>query len=446
MSRIALLGVGPLPIEHPDRTHGTSLRAWQFARPLAEAGHEVHLLTMRAHNRLRRDTEIRRGRHGRIMYMSVDEVEHFHNDDFVRAWLSEAAPEAVVGVNLFPAMRACQCAGDLPLWADLNGFALGEAQMKAAQTGDDFYLQHFWRMERVVLLRADHFSTCSTPQLHALVGELSLAGRLSHRTAGCRLIDAVPNARAPEPPAGSAFHLRGAVVPEHAFILLWSGGYNTWLDGDTMLEAVLLAMDAADSLHYVSTGGTLDGYDELTYPAFKRAAEASRHAARFHFLDWIAGSDLPGCYRDADAGISVDRDCYEALLGARNRMTDMLQYGVPIVCTEGPEIARGAGAAGAARLFPFGDARAGAAAILSLVHDPGVRRAMGEAGRALFARAYTDTIAMQPLVEWCKQPQRAPDAGNAPPPLEWAEHEEGGRSPRFLRHLVQKIGMLHPER
>ncbi len=435
MSRIALFGIGPLPIENPDRMHGTSLRVWQFARPLAKAGHEVHLLAMRAHNRLRRDTEIRSAEHGRVRYTSVDEVEHFRNDDFVRAWLDRVAPDAVVGVNLLPAVRACECAGERPVWADLNGFALGEAQMKAAQARDDFFVQHFWRMERVPLVRADHFSACSTPQMHALIAELALAGRLHQGSAGHPFIDVIPEARQAEPPVGSGFHLRGAVVPAEAFVLLWTGGYNTWLDGPTMLETVLLAMDESQALHYVSTGGTLDGYDEVTYPAFKHAAEASRHAARFHFLDWIPSDDLPGCYRDADAGINVDRACYEALLGARNRITDFLLYGVPAVCTDGPEIARQAGAAGAALLLPAGDAPAGAAAILALARDPEKRRAMAAAGRALFARCFTDTLAMQPLIQWCNQPQRAPQ-GLAP--LAWGERDPARHGWREVARRVER--------
>jgi glycosyltransferase involved in cell wall biosynthesis len=444
MSRVALFGVGPLPVENPDRIHGTSMRVWHFARPLMQAGHEVHLLAMRSTNRESQDTSIKTASLDGVSYTLVDEVAHFHKDAFIQEYLNEVKPNAVVGVNLFPAVRACQCAGNLPVWADLNGFALGEAQMKAAQECDDFYLRHFWSYERVALLHADRFSTCSTPQMYALAGELALAGRLNCNTAGYRFIDVVPNARSLDAPHDSGFRLRGNIVDRNAHIVLWSGGYNTWLDSGTMLECLLLAMDRDEAMHYVSTGGTLDGYDEITYPAFKRAAGASRHSKRFHFLDWIPSGDLPGCLADADVGINVDCWCYESLIGARNRLTDMLKAGLPIVTTLASEISHAVKDAGAGVTFPCDDAEVGAKALLSLVGDEERKQRMKQAARALFEQAYTDTISVASLLQWLENPQKAPDAGNPSQPLTWPEPTNQAK-PNLWRRIANKAGEYRPE-
>ncbi|MBI5155459.1 hypothetical protein HZA57_09495, partial [Candidatus Poribacteria bacterium] len=90
------------------------------------------------------------------------------------------------------------------------------------------------------MLRADAFGVCSAPQEHALTGELGAAGRLNAATCGHRLVHllrpALPfRAEFASPPAP---FLRGPRVPPDARIILFTGGYNTWLDEEALFRAV----------------------------------------------------------------------------------------------------------------------------------------------------------------------------------------------------------------
>ena len=41
-------------------------------------------------------------------------------------------------------------------------------------------------------------------------------------------------------------------------------------------------------------------------------AEASPYRNRFHFEGWVSGEDIPNYLSEADAGLNVDRLCYES--------------------------------------------------------------------------------------------------------------------------------------
>ena len=58
--------------------------------------------------------------------------------------------------------------------------------------------------------------------------------------------------------------MRGRLVPEDAFVVLWSGGYNVWSDIETLLQGLEKAMDEQPSIHFLSTGGAISGHDDAT--------------------------------------------------------------------------------------------------------------------------------------------------------------------------------------
>jgi glycosyltransferase involved in cell wall biosynthesis len=407
--RILVLGVGPLPAENPPVLHGSCHRTWQFVRPLADDGHDVTLAAIRIPDpRLAGPPVEEHDRFG-FRYLLMDEASRFRDDDFMRGLLREVRPDAVIGANVYPACRACELDPGVPVWADINGYIMGEAQAKAHLEDNDGYVHHFWSQMRPALLRADIFSTCSGPQRHALIGELGAAGRLSRRNLGYDLVRAVPNAREAGEYTPGPGVLRGRVCPRNAFIVLAPGVLNVWWDVDVSVRALESAARECSRLHFVCLGGKVTHQDEKSFPRFEALLRASEFADRFHFVGWVPANEVGAYLLEADAGFSVDKDCYESVFGARNRITEMLKAGLPPVSTLGTEITRLVRDHGVGLVSPIGDASSLARNLLRAAENPAELEDMGRRAKDLFRERFTIEATVGPLLDWAREPRRAPD-------------------------------------
>ncbi|MFO0564617.1 MAG: glycosyltransferase family 4 protein [Polyangiaceae bacterium] len=382
MSRIVVFGQGPMRWESSTRLFALALRTWHFANTLASQGHDVLLFAIRGHAFEGWPHEkVSHVRRGRVSVWSLSEHLAHERPELILRKMEEHAPEAVVGVNRDPAAIAVNYAGQLPFWADVNGDPMAEAQVKASALGADWNINEWYRTLMPVLLRADRFSTCSMAQRHALIGQLGMVGRLSAKNDGYEFVSAVPNSIDDEELELLGRLPRTPRAPGDRFVVLWSGGYNTWTAPDVLFDALQIAMDEAPELHFVSTGGGIAGHHEDAYERFRNAVRRSRHKKRFELAGWVQTAELPAFYAGAHAAILVDRFSYEGTLGARTRMLDWLAAGLPIVTTRLSEISHEVERAGAAITAACGDARGLADAMLELLRDPAGAARRGELGR-----------------------------------------------------------------
>jgi len=148
--------------------------------------------------------------------------------------------------------HACACAaGDLPLCAITTGIRWPNARA--------------W--PRFTIRRrtggAMGLCDCSAPSRRPAVGMQRRPAPGYHRRNGrvrapqprhernptsfvlCRPPFLFPEYRA----TGRAF--RGEKVPNDAFAVLWSGGFNTWADPDTLASGLILAMGREPRIHFV---------------------------------------------------------------------------------------------------------------------------------------------------------------------------------------------------
>lgn len=410
MSRVLAVAVG-IPALVPARHHaGPGMRAAHFATALARAGHEVLLLCIQPEDAalpVSLEVEVAGGTAPRCVFVRERQI----TDADVRGQMERFAPDALVGVTAYAASVATRLGTTLPMWADIFGDLMAEAQAKAVLVGNDAPLVHFWKLLGPVLERADRFSAVSGAQARALVGQLGLAGRLSAATAGERLVEVIPCAAEPRADDGDGGRaLRGEVVPADAFVVLWSGGFNTWCDVETLVEGVARAMRADPRVHLVATGAAIRGHDERTFERFRELVAGSRVAERFHLLGWVESSCLARVYSEADVGVHVERDLYERELGGENRVVEWLAHGVPCVTTARSELGRSLVRRGLALHATPGDPDALAATLLRALAERPALTTTATAGRA-FARAHLGFDATAaPLVAWCGQPHRAADA------------------------------------
>lgn len=411
--KILILGLSPLPVENRTRMYAPGMRSFQFARPLAEEGHDVSLVCCRYGEAYTPDDpEVIQGETMGVPYFLLHETL-FMQKGWLEDFCERTAPDCLAGITTVLAERALKLGNERPLWADLFGHFLAEGQAKAACYGDNTLLRNYYMSQIRVLDRSDAFSVVSAPQGMALVGELGLRGRLNSETSGFPFYSVIPIAfnECPLPTGPPAF--RGKDVPEDAFVILWSGGYNTWTDAAFLFRVLEQVMAADPSVVFLSTGGQMQNQDEKTYPMFQKLVEGSPFKARYHLKGWLPLEEATGYYHWADVGINVDRDIYEVRLGSKNRILDWMRAGLPAVTTGLTELGETLGRENLCYLYHPGDEGGLVSLLLRLSTErdtlQGLRETIITFGKDYFSAARTT----ESFREWVKNPVRAPDAGTA---------------------------------
>lgn len=402
MTSILLIGNGPLPYKNQIQAHNAaSLRTAFFKKMLEEDGLKVTTVLIDPNN-ASDHPEMENGAY----LFNKNEAGLLRK---IESILRSSKSKAMVAANTYPSFVASQLKTDLPLWADLNGWVMAEAQSQAGVIKSDALLAHYFSLEQAILRRADRISTVSTPQKYAVIGELATLGRLNQYTNQEALVHVIANhfeVLLPTPPRQRQ--------DEKEFKVFFCGGYNTWVDEETLFKGLEYAMKKNSSIRFVSTGGVIAGLDDSTYGRFRIRIEASNFKDRFEFLGWVEFQAVPQLFADADVGINVDLSNYESEFGARNRLNEMLVRQLPIITSLNSEISHDLDKAKAALTFKSGDFEAFGEAILTLKNDSQLARALVKNGDNLLRTIYDPKHLTEALRQWCKRPERASDAGKIP--------------------------------
>jgi len=414
MSRLLVAGLSPLPFENARMSYGPGIRTWQFAWSLARAGHEVHLLAMRAPGYDHPAAPEREERRG----VSIERLSDvaFLDPSRVRRAVRDLRPDALVGASLYGSAALVPVAPALPFWADQFGHAMAEAQAKAALEGDNWPVAHTWGFLAPVLRTADRLSVVSERQRYAAIGELGAVGRLTAETCGydftavipCALVP--PDERPPSRPAPEGRVVRGRLVPEDAFVVLWSGGFNAWSDVETVVRGLETAMGRDPRIHCVATGGAIPGLDPSPWRRFQDLVGRSPHRERFHLEGWVPAERVAAYVEEADLGILADRPISEGLLGSKNRIVQWMGAGLPVLYNRLGDLGDLLEQNQLGLTFPPGDAGAlGERLAWAATRGPQLRE-MAARAREVTHRELTFEATTRPLLEWAAVPRRAPDA------------------------------------
>ncbi|MBX3082722.1 MAG: glycosyltransferase [Anaerolineae bacterium] len=407
MTRIVVLGFAPLPIENL-RMSGPSLRTWHFVSMMLNAGHEVCLIANRGLDIYPADLpDIVSQQKDRLLYHNVSNSQ-WHSPAGLVPLVQSFAPDCAVGVTTSSTAAAVPLIGTLPLWGDLYGSIMAEAQMKAQVYGDDSYLAHFWSLEQAAIERADRFSAVSERQQWALIGELGMIGRLNQYTAGYDFATTIPIASESTPYTSTRKVVRGSVVPEDAFIIFYSGGYNTWTDVDCLFQALEQILSQYPNVYFVSTGGKIEGHDDLTFARFQTMIRSSNQRDRYKLQGWVPAEDVPNYYLESDLAVNVDKRSYEAILGSRTRVLDWLRAGLPCVMSSLPELADDVLAAGAGLTYEPGSVTDLTARLRYCLDNLEAVRQMRQCAQQLLGK-FSYEATTRDLLKWLEQPAHAPD-------------------------------------
>ena len=396
--RVLLVGVHPLPAD--EQAFGLGFpghRTAQFRDALRESGCVVETVLL--------DEE------GAAAAAPTDGMRILRPGDFrsgqaLQRLHDSFGPDAVVAAGGYHAARVVSgLSSGAALWIDLPGDLAAEGQLRAAASGDDGMLADYLAVLDRALAVGDRFSVVGPSQRLALLGQLGARGRLTAETAGRDPVAVVPVASdgPAAPPALPAGPLR----------VVSSGGYNTWLDPDTMFDGLEQAMARCEGILFVSTGGPVFDGETSTHRAFWARARASRFAARFEDRGRVMRAEARAVLAAGHVALAIARPSLEAELGSRQRAVEALAYGRPVLLTGLGDLAASIEEAEAGVAVRPGDAAGLAEALLRLAADRTVLAAQARSARALWEANATPRATTAALREWAARPTRWPAARGA---------------------------------
>ena len=440
--RVIVAGVGPIPPHEADRLYAPGLRLWMFADEIEKRGHHVILCEAMFGGRDEGLGTLDREFEGRRIDHVILPLEPRAACDRIRSIASTHRVEAAVSSTDVMNCALALAKLPVPIWLDFNGHPMTERQMLAKVNENDETIIDQWIMLLPSLLGGDRFSTCAAPQRAALIGELGACGRLNRLTTGIDLVRVVYPLLVRSGLKGSKGAIRGKLTGEDDVVVLYTGGYNTWMDEATLFKALENAMDRNPKIQFVTTGGAIEGHNEKTFENFKAAVESSRFKDRFHFRGWVRTDELADYYLEADLVVNVDAPSYEGFLGWRYRVMEWVGAGIPLVTTTVSEVAADLADRDLAASFECGDWRRLADHLVSFASDPEPVRIRARRAQEYMIKKYSREM-LDPLLDWIDEPKPAPDL---PPPDERPKidslvHPENSLS-AYRAEMVRNFGTL----
>ena len=407
MKKILLIGNSPLPTDNASTRPAAGLRTYQFIKALENAKISFEIATIAMDKKCEKYNK---------SHLIIDKSD-IKIDKKLQTKVDKTKPDIIIAVNTYPSYLACKLQTTAAIWTDLNGWIMAEAQAQAFKSKSNSFLNHYHNIEKTIITRTDKISTVSDMQNHTILGELATYGRLNRETFGYNFVETIENATTWFKEEKKQFVLdtkSSDKIDKSKFNLLWLGGYNTWADTETLFAGLETAMKAQEDIYYISTGGQIAGLDDTSFNRFLQKIEKSKLKDRFIFLGWIKTEEIPSIYRKATVGLNIDKMCYETTTGARNRINEMMKFGLPVLTTAGSEIAGALDIAEAGVKIKSGDSKELAKAILEIYADwekGGEKLAKyGENGEKYTKKIGNYNTTCKILIDWIKDSMRAPDA------------------------------------
>jgi glycosyltransferase involved in cell wall biosynthesis len=280
--------------------------------------------------------------------------------------------------------------------------------------------EEYLRVQSELLRKGDFFFCASERQRDYWLGWLHAQKRINPHTYHLdpslrRLIDVVPFGLPDEQPISTQPVLKG-VHPGIAAddqVILWSGGLWDWLDPLTLIRAVaeLAPRFPRLKLYFMGTRHPNPVVSGMTMPdkAIALSRELGLFESRIFFGDWVPYQDRVNYLMEADFAVVSHPGHIETHFSFRTRALDCIWAGIPLVVTEGDAVADWVEKENLGLIAPTGDAGALAAAIEKIL-SAGGKKAYEKSFDKLRQSLRWNRV-VQPLLQFCVQPNLSPDKG-----------------------------------
>ena len=270
------------------------------------------------------------------------------------------------------------------------------------------------------LLRGDLLLCASAKQRDFWLGQLSALGRLNPVTYDedetmSSLLAVVPFGLSPNAPVHSKNVIKGVVhgIGPDDKVILWGGGIYNWFDPLTLIRAVDQVRHERPDVRLFFLGVQ---HPNPEVPEMRMAHAARALADSLGLLDrhvffnegWVPYEERANYLLEADIGVSTHLDHVETAFSFRTRMLDYLWACLPIVATRGDTFSELVEHEGIGLTVPAEDVDCLADALLRLLDDEDFAASCRKNAAAVAPR-FSWSRTLQPLIEFCRRPRRAPD-------------------------------------
>ena len=363
-------------------------RVLKQTRALAEAGHEVRLLSGNPRGEPRRGCEDwmeieRVPRLGPYALNRVLSFPVFANPLWIH-WIRRAAQEfraeamIVRDLPLAPAALAIGRAFGIPVHYEMAD--VYPVAMRANRADHPGVLSRLTRNPAV----AEHLDR------FVIRGAASVFVVSEESRQRCIAFGAQPDAVVIVGNTPASLPASGEALPPPPDIADWAGRPIVLFVGNLLadrgltqaVDAVGIVRNAIPEIALVIVG------DGREYHALADHIAAVGLQDNARLVGWKGAPEHAAYYQQAAIGILPFLSTEHINITLANKLFDYMGAGLPIIGTDGPPMRRVLQETGAGVLVPAGDAGALAAAIIGLIGAPSRRRELGERGRAAVTGVY----------------------------------------------------------
>ncbi|QWF79264.1 glycosyltransferase [Amycolatopsis sp. CA-230715] len=268
--------------------------------------------------------------------------------------------------------------------------------------------------------RGDFFLCASERQRLLWLGHLAALGRLTPRLYDAdpttqSLLAVVPFGLPAQPPVRTGPGLRATLdgVAETDHVILWAGGIYSWFDPLTLVHAIDRLRHHRGDVRLVFLGMRHPNPEVAemdigvrTVRLADRLGLTGKHV--FFNEQWVPYEERQNWLLDSDCGVTTHFEHVETTFAFRTRVLDYLWSGLPIVTTDGDAFADLVRQERLGVVVPAEDPEALADALDRALYDTefaaGCRERIADV-----ATRFTWPKALEPLVEFCRDPRPAAD-------------------------------------
>lgn len=414
------------------RMAGPAIRAWHMAKALSRE-HEVKLVTKARCEVSSPDFDCRGGV-GRAEWA---ELESWCDIVIFQGFLLFEVPELVhsdkiIVVDLYDPFH-------------LEQLELGRHQPKVERVRE---IGQSVRVLNDQIRRGDFFLCASEKQWDFWLGQLSAMQRVNpyvyDRDESLKdMLTVVPFGVADEPPERTGPGIRGVVpgIGPDDKVLIWGGGIYNWFDPITLIRAVdrLRHKVPEVRLYFLGTKHPNPDVPEMkvAWEARQLASELDLLGTHVFFNDgWVPYEERQNYFLDADVGVTTHLDHVETEFSFRTRVLDYLWTSLPVVSTAGDTLADLIEQRGLGLTVPAEDVDALEEALYRLLTDDELAAAC-RANAADVADEFRWSRVLEPLLEFCRRAERAPDSFDLAPVL--SEHLHQSATVAAAVGLTEKL-------
>ncbi|WP_182050207.1 glycosyltransferase [Changpingibacter yushuensis] len=270
------------------------------------------------------------------------------------------------------------------------------------------------------IARADKFLCASDKQRQFWLGQLAAQGRLNANILGTGrvpndLIAICPFGLDEVAPVQTEHAIRGKVpgIGMNDKVIIWGGGVYNWFDPLSLIEAVSVLKDSHPDVRLYFLGMKHPNPGVPDMEVAQQALDLSERLGltnKYVFFnhDWVPYNERQNYLLDANVGVSTHFEHIETQFSFRTRILDYLWAGLPIVATRGDSFGNILDSEGIGISVEPRDVNGLAAALEKVLYD----LAFAESCTAQihsYSEQFEWNNALQPLLSFCREPQRAAD-------------------------------------